>query len=253
VTVPQNDPEATLGHPVRIHRARGATLSPIRIAGARKATGASARCRTPTPTGRHTGHRVPNIGDQDRAWRGKSGGLAAAGSRDNKPEWGHLTNAVSRRQQRRSLAPGSGFAGVEAVGRVMTGKRIPRCCADIRQVARLTMAALTLSGCAHKSLIQEKTDEFVGQPLSAVTARLGAPTEEREVRSAKMYIWSGAAGPESTQGKCTIRATMNDEVIGSFDWEGTESQCANYALMLKGSYCRRGMMDARIWVPPCLR
>jgi hypothetical protein len=40
---------------------------------------------------------------------------------------------------------------------------------------------------------------------------------------------------------------MNGDVIGSFDWEGTESQCANYALMLKGFDCRRGMMDARIW------
>jgi hypothetical protein len=49
-----------------------------------------------------------------------------------------------------------------------------------------------------------------------------------------MYIWSGAAGPQSTQGTCTIRATMNGDVIGSFDWEGTESQCANYALMLSG-------------------
>jgi hypothetical protein len=135
----------------------------------------------------------------------------------------------------------------------MLGKRIPPCCADIRQVARLTMAALALSGCVHKSLIQEKTDEFIGQPLSAVTAKLGAPTEEGDVGSAKMYIWSGAGGPESNQGKCTIRATMNGDVIGSFDWEGTESQCANYALMLKGFDCRRGMMDARIWVPPCLR
>jgi hypothetical protein len=117
----------------------------------------------------------------------------------------------------------------------------------MRQVARLMMTALTLSGCAHKSLIQEETDEFVGQPLSAVTAKLGAPTEEDEVGSARLYIWSGAAGAESTQGKCTIRATMNGDIIRSFDWEGTESQCANY----KGSDCRRGMMDARLWVPAC--
>jgi hypothetical protein len=64
-------------------------------------------------------------------------------------------------------------------------------------------------------------------------------------------IAAAAAGAESTQGKCTIRATMNGDVIRSFDWEGTESQCANYALMLKGSDCRRGMMDARLWVPAC--
>jgi hypothetical protein len=101
------------------------------------------------------------------------------------------------------------------------------------------MAALTLFGCVHKSLIQETTDEFIGQHLSAVTAKLGGPTEETEVGGAKVYIWSGATGPG------TIRATMNGDVIGWFDREGTESQCANYALMLKGSDCRSGVMDAR--------
>jgi hypothetical protein len=113
------------------------------------------------------------------------------------------------------------------------------------------MAALTLSGCVHKSLIQETTDEFIGQPLSAVTAKLGAPTEEAEVGGAKVYIWTGGAGPESTQGSCTIRVTMNGDVITSFGREGTESQCANYALMLKRFDCRNGAMDARIWVPRC--
>jgi hypothetical protein len=100
------------------------------------------------------------------------------------------------------------------------------------------MAALMLSGCAHKSLVQEKTDEFIGRPLSAVTAKLGTPTEEGEAGGTKMHTWSGAAGPESTQEKCTIRVTMNGDVIGSLDSEGTESQCANYALMLKGPDCR---------------
>jgi hypothetical protein len=120
------------------------------------------------------------------------------------------TLTVSRRQQRRSLVPGSGFARVEAVGGgVMLGKRILLCRAVIRQVARLTMAALTLSGCVHKSLIQEKTDEFIGQPLSAVTAKLGAPTEESDVGSAKIYIWSGAAGPREQSGK--VHNTGNDE------------------------------------------
>ena len=113
------------------------------------------------------------------------------------------------------------------------------------------MAALMLSGCAHKSLIQEKTDEFIGHPLNAVTAKLGAPTEEDQIGGAKIYIWSGAAGPEGTKKRCTIRATMNGDVIRSFDREGTESQCANYALMLKRSDCRNGPMDARIWIPRC--
>jgi hypothetical protein len=76
----------------------------------------------------------------------------------------------------------------------------------MRQVARLVMTALTLSGCAHKSLIQEKTDEFVGQPLSAVTAKLGAPTKEDEIDGTKFYIWS--AGPERSS---RVHDTSDDE------------------------------------------
>jgi hypothetical protein len=121
----------------------------------------------------------------------------------------------------------------------------------VRQVASLMIVALTLSGCVHKSLIQETTDEFIGQPLSAVTAKLGAPTDEGEVDGAKVYIWSGAAGPEITRGSCTIRGTMNGDVIRSIDREGTDGQCANYALMLKSSNYRKGVWDARIWVPRC--
>jgi hypothetical protein len=113
------------------------------------------------------------------------------------------------------------------------------------------MVALTLSGCVHKSLIQETTDEFIGQPLNAVTAKLGAPTEEGEVDGAKVYVWSSASDPETARGRCTIRATMNGDVIGSIDREGTDGQCANYALMLKSSDCRKGVWDARIWVSRC--
>jgi hypothetical protein len=140
----------------------------------------------------------------------------------------------------------TGLAEIEAAGTMI--ECYPVCGKKMRQVAKLLLGTLTLTGCAHKSVIQEKTDEFVGHPLGAITAKLGAPAEEGEVGGAKMYIWTGA---DSAQGRCTIRATMMGDVIGSFDWEGTESQCANYALMLKGSDCRRGMMDARLWVPSC--
>jgi hypothetical protein len=55
----------------------------------------------------------------------------------------------------------------------------------MRKIAKLMVAVFALSGCAHKSLFQEKTDEFVGHPLSAVAAKLGAPTEESEVGDVK--------------------------------------------------------------------
>jgi hypothetical protein len=108
---------------------------------------------------------------------------------------------------------------------------------------------LLLVGCANKHLIQERTDGFIGQPLSAVTSKLGAPTGEHEIEGAKVFVWS--SGGEAAPGKCTIRAVVRGDIIGSFDWEGTEGQCASYALMLEGPDCRRGKMDARLWVPSC--
>jgi hypothetical protein len=49
-----------------------------------------------------------------------------------------------------------------------------------------------------------------------------------------------------------IRAIMRGDLIGSFDWEGTESQCAYYALKLKGSGCRKELTDVRLWLSTCL-
>jgi hypothetical protein len=121
----------------------------------------------------------------------------------------------------------------------------------MKQIARLLMAALTLTGCARKSVIQEETDELVGKPLSAVTTKLGTPTEEHEMDGSRVYIWSSGAEGGGSQGNCTIRVVTRGDLIGSFDWEGTEGQCANYALMLKGSDCREGITDVRVWLPVC--
>jgi hypothetical protein len=121
----------------------------------------------------------------------------------------------------------------------------------MRRIVKLVAIALVLAACAGRSLIQEETDKFVGQPLIAVTAKLGEPTEERTTADAKVYVWSSGSDGEGSQGKCTIRATMRGDVIGSFDREGSESQCAYYALILKGSDCRKGITDVRVWLAPC--
>jgi hypothetical protein len=121
------------------------------------------------------------------------------------------------------------------------------------RIGKLLSMAVLLVGCAHKSLLQEETDKFVGQPVSAVAVKLGIPTEEHEIDGTRLYVWSSAADRgESAQGNCTIRATVRGDVIGSLDWEGTEGQCASYALMLKGSGCRKGMADVRMWLPACV-
>ena len=84
-------------------------------------------------------------------------------------------------------------------------------------IAQFSLAALLLLGCAHRSLLQEEADKFVGQPVSAVTAKIGFPTEEHEVGGARLYVWSSATDRgESTQGVCTLRATVRgrDRIIG---------------------------------------
>jgi hypothetical protein len=115
------------------------------------------------------------------------------------------------------------------------------------RITKLLLMAVLLVGCA----LREETDEFVGEPVSAVTAKLGIPAEEQEIGGARLYIWSSAKFRDIPQGGCTIRAIVGGDVIGSFV-EGTEGECANYALMLKGSGCRKGMPDVRMWLPSCI-
>jgi hypothetical protein len=93
---------------------------------------------------------------------------------------------------------------------------------------------LMLAGCAGRSLIQEKTDQLVGQPVGDVIAKLGAPTEEHTTGETQIYVWSSGTDGEGSQGRCTIRAIMRGDVIGSIEREGSESQCARFTLMLKG-------------------
>jgi hypothetical protein len=120
----------------------------------------------------------------------------------------------------------------------------------MRSIA-LSFSAAVLAGCASQNLIQKGTDELVGQPIEAAIAKLGVSTEVTTIADTKVYIWStGGQGPPS---KCTIRAVMRGEVIGSFDWEGNEGQCSHYALMLRAQStdCRKGLLDMRIWLLPC--
>jgi hypothetical protein len=79
------------------------------------------------------------------------------------------------------------------------------------------------------------------------------PTEERTITDTKVYTWSTGGAVEGTPSKCTVRAIMRGEVIGSFDWEGNEGECSHYALMLRAqpADCRKGILDARIWLLPC--
>jgi hypothetical protein len=73
----------------------------------------------------------------------------------------------------------------------------------MKQVARLLMAALTLTGCAHRSVIQEETDEFVGKPLSVVTTKLAPP--RKSTRSMALEYILGRAVPRAVVRKQTAQ------------------------------------------------
>lgn len=92
--------------------------------------------------------------------------------------------------------------------------------------------AAALSGCAGK-MIREGSDKLVGLPLSAAVAKLGVPTDERTIAGQKVYIWYTGQVVEGTTSQCRIRAIMQGEVIGSFDYEGNNGACLRYATMLR--------------------
>jgi hypothetical protein len=76
--------------------------------------------------------------------------------------------------------------------------------------------------------------KFEGQPLSVVIAKIGAPIDERTIAGKRVHIW-GSLGTlnKGEKGKCQIAATMDGDVIGSFDYQGDESFCQRYAARLR--------------------
>jgi hypothetical protein len=90
------------------------------------------------------------------------------------------------------------------------------------------LATLTLAGCGAVPniglpAIKERND-FKGQPLSAVTARLGYPTDQDTLNGQKVYYWRlGTAIQE-----CRIRVIMAGEIVDSYDTYGDAPICGPY-------------------------
>jgi hypothetical protein len=105
------------------------------------------------------------------------------------------------------------------------------------------IAAVCLWVAASAGRVKEGMTRLQGQPLSVVIAKIGLPTDERTVAGKKVYIWGTLGTPaqepakepakEPREKKCRIQATMNGDVIESFDFEGDESLCERYAARLR--------------------
>jgi hypothetical protein len=120
--------------------------------------------------------------------------------------------------------PAAKHANIEAV-RITIPIRMYR-------FASVTAVGLSVASCA--GTIKEGMAKFEGLPLSAVIAKIGVPADERWVAGKKVYVW-GSLAEKLTKGakQCQIRATMNGDIIGSFDYEGDETLCQQYAARLR--------------------
>jgi hypothetical protein len=102
----------------------------------------------------------------------------------------------------------------------------------MRRVPAITAVCTLVASCA--GTIKESMTKLEGQPLSAVISRIGLPIGERRIAGTKVYIWgSPEMLTKGVKGKCQIRAVMNDNVIGSLEYEGDESLCQRYAGRLR--------------------
>jgi hypothetical protein len=106
----------------------------------------------------------------------------------------------------------------------------------MHRVAAVAAACSLVAACA--GTIKEEMTKLEGQPLRAAIAKIGPPVDERMIAGRRVYIWGS---PElSSKGakdkQCQIRATMNGDVIGSFDYEGDESLCQRYTTRLRRGF-----------------
>jgi hypothetical protein len=102
----------------------------------------------------------------------------------------------------------------------------------MHRFAAAAAAGLYVASCA--GTIKEGMVKFEGLPLSAVISKIGVPADERWVAGKKVYVW-GSLAEKLTKGakQCQIRATMNGDIIWSFDYEGDETLCQQYAARLR--------------------
>jgi hypothetical protein len=97
----------------------------------------------------------------------------------------------------------------------------------MRNLAILT--TLVLAGCSVGAL-NLGTTNYKGQPLSAVTARLGPPNEAQNIAGQKVYIWIvGNALYE-----CRIRVVMAGEVVDTYEGFGDVNVCSQYGALSGG-------------------
>jgi hypothetical protein len=91
------------------------------------------------------------------------------------------------------------------------------------------LATLILAGCGAMPniglpTVKERND-FKGQPLSAVTARLGYPNNQETINGQKNYYWR--MGNDRAR-ECKIKVVMAGDIVDSYETLGDAAICAPY-------------------------
>lgn len=100
-----------------------------------------------------------------------------------------------------------------------------------QRIAMAAAVALALSGCAAR-YVSDKLQGYVGQPLAALTAKLGFPDQEETIAGQKVYTWGMRNLTDGTERTCRLRVIMRGDVIGSFDVNGADQICIPFVKRL---------------------
>ena len=91
------------------------------------------------------------------------------------------------------------------------------------------LATLALAGCA-ASTLNLGVVNYKGQPLSAVTVKLGQPNEVLTIAGQKAYVWRVGNALYS----CQIRVVMAGDVVDTYEGFGDVNICFQYGALSGG-------------------
>jgi hypothetical protein len=89
--------------------------------------------------------------------------------------------------------------------------------------------AMALAGCSMGAL-NLGTNNYKGQPLSAVVAKLGSPEEQGTNAGQKTYTWIRGTSLQ----ECRIRVVMAGDVVDSYEGFGDVGICSQYGALAGG-------------------
>ena len=88
------------------------------------------------------------------------------------------------------------------------------------------IATLALAGCSSSIGSPSARNDFRGQPLSAVEAKLGFPHQQQTIAGQKVYTWF--EGQSLMPCKIQVGMAMAGDVVDSYETTGDAGICSPY-------------------------